>query len=200
MAIINVGPDYTHTGKERVRGVNTGKDRFLTKLANWSSFVPVIGGFGVAFFGYLDTAIDAVGWLLKGKPLSALTVGAAGAVSTSVNAVATGSGVGWWLNAGSGIVSGRSVGTHTRALTEGAIGAVTGALGMKPEVLRSHVAGMGTAPGMAQSRPGQFATAEANRRGQDANQMWNNYQAGNGQDYEALMAAQRAQAAQAGRA
>lgn len=171
MALINTGPDYTRSG-----------ENFLNRWANRISMLP-FGGIVSYPMGMLGTVVEAAGWLLRGKVLSAATVLAAGTVSNSLNA-ATGiigaplEGVRWFVNAGSGVATGSTIGTHGRALTEGAIGMVTGALGMKPTVLRSYTAGIGSIGGGSVSGPGQFTSAEAARRGQDSNQLWSQKMSG----------------------
>ncbi len=193
MALINTGSDYTRSG-----------DNFLTRLGNKASFLPNFlgGGFIAGFLNMAGAVVESAGWLLRGKFLSAATVLASGAASAVVNGASNLNPLGdirWFVNVGSGVTTGQSVGTHARALTEGAIGAVTGVFGVKPTVLRSYTAGVGSIGGGSVSGPGQFATAEANRRGQDANAMYNNYRAGNSQDYQELENARRAQAGNAAR-
>lgn len=158
---------YTKTGNGWLQG-------FVNKL----SFIPVLGPIISGTVGYIETAIESIGWLIQGKPVSALTAAATGFVGNSVNAVV--GGLTWW-NVGSGVATGRSIGTHARKLTEEGIGALTGVLGMKPTVLQSNFAAIGEGPGAGLATgPGQFATAEAARRGQDANAMYANYMRGEG--------------------
>lgn len=179
--------NYTQTGQN-----------FFSRWSSKASYLPFIGAPVAGFMGFIGTIIDAGGWLLQGKIGSAATAAVAGAVATSMNMVdgAIGSIVPahWWINAGSGIMTGESLGNHARALTENVVGSVGGALGFQPTVLSSHYAGIGNFGGSPVG-PGQFATAEANRRGADANQMYNNYRNGNAADYAALENARRAQAA-----
>ncbi len=175
----------------------TGQN-FFSRWSSKFSYMP----FGLftwpltAVFGVIGTAIDSLGWLAQGKIGSALTAAAAGAVSTAVN---TGDTIidgavpwRWWVNAASGVATGESLGNHARALTESVVGSVGGALGFRPQVLASNYAGIGSI-NMAQPGPGQFATAEAARRGMDPNAMYANYRSGNAQDYQALENARRAQ-------
>jgi hypothetical protein len=152
--------DYTRTGKG-----------FLTRVSNWLSFVPILSSVYSAIPGYIDTLIESATWLLRGKPISAATAFAGGVVGNTVNSVG---GLIWWGNVGSGVTTGRSIGTHARKLTEETIGAVTGALGAKPTILRSYPAGIGSVgAGFAPQGPGQFAAAEAQRRGQDPRAYYN---------------------------
>jgi hypothetical protein len=159
---------YTRTG-------NGG----LTSFANKMSFVPFIGPWIAGILSAAGTVIESIGWLIKGKPISALTVAASGSVSTALNAV---NGVTWGaLNIGSGITTGRSIGTHGRKLTESVIGGVTGMLGVKPEVLRSFPAGIGSiGGGAAQAGPGRFASQIASERDRNPNEMYAAYQRGEG--------------------
>ena len=181
MALINTGPDYTRSG-----------DNFLTKLSNGLSFLPFGGGINW-FIGMAGAAMDAAGWLVRGKFGSAATVLAAGAVRTTLNTAASsvlpGGKLLWWgVNAGSGVISGSTIGTHGRALTEGAIGAVTGALGFKPTVLQSYTAGVGS----ISAGPGAFARRISGERGQDANAAYANFRNGAGADHVAALEASRA--------
>jgi len=183
MALINTGPDYTRTG-----------ENFFTKWANRLSFIPVLGSGAALVLGTIGTIVDAGGWLLRGKIGSAATAAAAGAVSTALNSAsgifAPLEGVRWWLNAGSGLTTGSSIGTHGRAATEAVIGSITGALGARPTVLRSYTAGVGSVGG--NSGPGYYATRAAQERGMDPNAMWNNYRNGGGAEHVAALEASRA--------
>lgn len=182
MALINTGPNYTRTG-------NGG----LTKFANIINFVPWIREIPLfgrpigAMIGYIDTAIEGIGWLLKGKPLSAATAVAAGAVSNTVNGLP--GPIFWMANSATALVTGRSLGSHSRALTENVIGGVTGVLGVRPTVLRSYTAGMGSMNAQQQG-PGAFMAAEARRRGQDPNAAYAAYANGN-RDHVAALEASR---------
>jgi hypothetical protein len=172
MALINTGPDYTRSG-----------ENFLTRWGNAASFIPFIGAPIAGFLGFAGTAVEAIGWLLRGKVLSAATVAATGAVSTAVNSIG---GQFWWVNAGSGLATGKTAGTHARALTETVIGGVTGALGVKPTVLRSYTAALGQGPGANAAQPGYYATKVANDRGQNAQAAWSQYRTGNADHVAAL--------------
>ena len=170
---------YTQTGKG-----------FLGRMAGYASFLP----FGlstpfVTVLGAIDTLIESGQWLLKGKFGSAATVAAAGTVQTMVNGI---EGAFWWLNAGSGVVTGRSLGNHARALTENAIGGVTGALGARPTVLSSYPAGIGSIGGGAaptRQGPGSFASRVAQERGQDPQARWESYRRGDGAEHVAALEA-----------
>lgn len=186
MALINTGPNYTRTG-----------DNVFTRWANRASFIPFGIGASISLvLGTIGTIVDAGGWLLRGKIGSAATAAAAGMVSTGLNSAsgifAPLSGVQWWLNVGSGVATGSSIGTHGRAATEAVIGSITGALGARPTVLRSYTAGVGSIGGQAQSGPGYYASRAAQERGMDPNQMWNNYRNGAGADHVAALEASRA--------
>jgi hypothetical protein len=126
----NTDENYTRTGKGT-----------LTRWANAASMVPVVGGFLAMPLGMISTVIEAGEWLFRGKLGSAATVLAAGTVGNMVNSLTEGfSGLTWWMgNAGSGIATGATLGTHARALTETIIGGVSGALGSKPQVLSSYI-------------------------------------------------------------
>ena len=171
---------YTSTG-------NGGLTGFATKLSlipginlltpTFLKKIPIVGGLLTAFIGYIDTAIEAVGWLIKGKPLSAMTVAAAGAVSNTLNATPAL----WWVNDLSGVATGRTIGTHGRKLTESVIGGVTGMLGIKPTVLQSYPVGIGSiGGGAAPAGPGKFASQISAERGRNANEMYDQYQRGEG--------------------
>ncbi len=172
--------DYIKTGD---RGGNFIA-QWGTKLANWSSFIPVLGAPLAGFFGTIGTWADVIGNLIKLRPLSAATAWAAGSVSTGVNmatSAASANPVVWFANIGQGLVTGRSVGSHARMVTENVIGGVTGVFGMKPTVLRSYQAGIGSiGGGAAQAGPGRFASQIAGERGRDANEMYAAYQRGDG--------------------
>jgi hypothetical protein len=158
--------NYTRTGKG-----------FLASVANWASFIPFGLGSGITLVaGAIDTVIESAQWLLRGKVLSAGTALVGGSVSTMVNSAA-GSGLFWWLNAGQGMFTGRSIGTHARALTENVIGGVAGALGQQPTVLRSYPAGIGNIGGQGaqQSRPGYWSSRVAQEQGQDPQRRWQQY-------------------------
>ena len=184
----NVDADYTKTGKG-----------FFTKLANGLSYIPGVGGALHFALGMVDTVIEAGQWLFRGKIGSAATALVAGAVGNGVNAM-TGGVVGkafWWVaNAGSGIATGETLGTHARALTENIIGGVTGALGSKPQVLSSYPAGIGSIGSAAPSGIGKtngFVGAEAGRRGESADAAWKRMQS-NQADHLAALDASRSRA------
>jgi hypothetical protein len=165
----NVDADYTKTGKG-----------FFTKAANFLSYIPIVGGPLRAAIGMVDSVIEAGQWLFRGKVGSAVTVLAAGAVGNAVNALTDS--VTWWVgNAGSGIATGETLGTHARALTENIIGGVTGALGSKPQVLSSYPAGIGSiSNGVVANGPGKFAAGVAAQRGQNADEAYKRYMSGEG--------------------
>lgn len=184
MALINTGPNYTRSG-----------DNFLTRWANRISMLP-FGGVLSWPLGQLGTFVEAAGWLFRGKVFSAATVLAAGTVSNSINAAVSSNPVNWFIGygaqLGSGAVSGSTLGTHGRAATEAVIGAVTGAFGARPTILRSYTAGVGSIGGQSPSGPGYYATRAAQERGQDPNAMWNNYRNGGGAEHVAALEASRA--------
>lgn len=180
MALINTGPNYTRTG-----------DNFLTRWANYASFIPGVGAIVTPTLGVLGSLVEGAGWLFRGKVASAVTAVAAGSVSAVVNGAVAGNPLNplYWGQLGSGLASGSSLGTHSRALTEGAIGMVTGALGFKPTVLQSYTAGVGS----INAGPGQYARRVAAERGADPNAMYNQYRSGAGADHVAALEAARAQ-------
>ena len=179
MALINTGPNYTRTG-----------DSMFTRFANKVSMLP-FGGILAWPIGQIGTLLEAGSWLLRGKVASAATALATGTISNTVNAAVAGNPLNplYWGQLGSGLASGSSLGTHSRALTEGAIGMVTGALGFKPTVLQSYTAGVGS----INAGPGQYARRVAAERGADANAMYNQYRSGAGADHVAALEAARAQ-------
>lgn len=153
--------------------VRTGNG-FLGSLANWSSYIPVFGAAGTVFFGSLDTFIESAQWLLRGKPASALTALTAGGVSIAANT--TSSLTFGLLNIGSGIFTGRTIGTHLRKGTEMAVGGGLGLVGMTPTVLRSYTAGIGSVNGgMQQQAPGYWTNRVSQQQGRDPNQQWAEY-------------------------
>ncbi len=177
---------YTRTG-----------DNFFTRWGNRASLFPIpfVAPMVAAGLGFLGTAVESIGWMLRGNFMSALTALVAGSVSTLVN---TSQGVFSWLyvgNVGSGLFTQRTLGTHARALTEGVIGMVSQPLGVKPVVLRSYTAGIGSiGAGAGQAGPGYWATRAAQERGQDPNARWAAYRNGDGRDHvAALEAASRQQ-------
>ena len=174
----NFDDSYTKTGKG-----------FFTKLANGLSFIPFIGG-GLKFgLGMVDTVIESAQWLFRGKIGSAATALAAGTVGSLVNGA---TGLFWW-NIGSGAATSTSLATHARALTESVIGGVSGALGEKPQVLRSYPAGIGSIGVQQESGIGRrdgFVAAEAGRRGQSVDDAWARMQRSEAQHLADLEAAQ----------
>ncbi|MES2985030.1 MAG: hypothetical protein V4735_07585 [Pseudomonadota bacterium] len=176
------GDDYTRTGK----GTLTGWSNFMSYVPRILKFeglknIPIIGGFIngtlTALFGAVDTVIESGRWLLRGQIGSAITVAAAGAVSTAVNA----NPALWWANAASGVATGETLGTHARALTETVIGKVTGALGVEPQVLKSYPVGIGSiGSGAMQGTPGKFASKISGERGQNADEAYQRYVSGEG--------------------
>lgn len=159
--LMNTGEGYTQTGNGAI-----------TRWANATSLLP--GWFPgrnliVSVLSYGDTILEAARYLFRGQFGSAATVAASGTVSTMVNVASDGPL--WWVNAASTALTGATLGTHARKLTEGGIGVATGALGVKPTVLRSYTAGIGSAGGMDVPAPqaGRFTSQIANERGQDAN-------------------------------
>ena len=171
---------------------NKTGNNWFGRWANRLSYIPVFGGAIGFVVGMTGTVVESAQWLFRGKVLSAATVLAAGTVGNTVNSAtkmvvdASGAISGgvlpamWYINAGSGLVTGRTAGTHARKLTESAIGGIAGTLGAKPQVLRSFTAGMGSVGGAAPAAPGRFATQIANERGQDPNAMYANYMRGEG--------------------
>lgn len=177
----DIDDSYTRTGKGT--------------LARWSSklsMIPLVGGVFAFPLGAAATLIETAQWLFRGQFGSALTALLVGGASTAVNTfVGGGSSLGgitnaskwtWWAgNALSGATTDATLGTHARAATEALIGSVTGALGSKPQVLRSFTAGIGSvSAGMAQQGPGKFAAGVSAQRGQNADEAYNRYMAGEG--------------------
>jgi hypothetical protein len=162
--------NYTRTGKG-----------FLADWANKAAMVPGLGMIVTPVLGGIDTLVETAQWLFRGKILSAATAFVAGSVSTAVNTGLSGvDSINWWgggFNVVSGLATGRSIGTHARALTENAIGGVTGMLGQRPTVLRSYPAGIGNIGGQGaqQSRPGYWSSRVAQEQGQDPQRRWQQY-------------------------
>lgn len=168
-------------------GTRTGNNIF-TKIANWSSYIPIpfISTGLIGFFGGIGTLWDSAGWLLRGKPLSALTAFGAGTAATFTNATVSAIPIwGWAANVGSGVLTGRTIGDNVRGLTEGVTGAVTQPLGIKPVVLRSYTAGIGSTG--ASAGPGYWSTRAAQERGMDPNARWDAYRSGDGADHVAAL-------------
>jgi hypothetical protein len=186
---------------ERANYVKTGNSAF-TRWGNKLSVIPFIGG-ALAFPLFVaGTLIDSGKWLLRGKIGSAATEFATGVVSAGVNTAGSFSALGlaWWMGkAITPVASGHTLGTHARAATESLIGGVTGALGMKPTVLQSYPAGIGSVPGAGayyqQQGPGYWATRRAQEQGLDPNDRWQQYRNGDGRDHVSALqnAAQQGQ-------
>ena len=146
----------------------TGKG-WLATVANWASYVPLLGVPITLVAGGIDTLIESTGWLLRGKPISALTAYTSGTVSTMTNAASSAMlGVPNLLAAGTG----RTMGTHARGLTENVVGGAFGIVGLRPTVTSSHVAGMGS---LASRSPGQWATRVSQQAGRNPDQQWAEY-------------------------
>lgn len=160
-------------------------------LSRWSAKVsampfigniPLLGSSLTVVLGSLGTLLDAGQWLLKGKVLSSVTALATGAVSTVVNGFLTTNALGVTANIGSSVMSGSTVGTHARKLTENTIGGLAGLMGQKPTVLRSYQAGIGSIGGagvngsaQTQQQPGYWANRVASEQGRDPQQRWQQY-------------------------
>lgn len=180
-----IDDSYTSTGKNGLSGASStlsflpGFIRNFGRDGGFLSKIPFIGGSITAVLGYAGTIYEAGQWLFRGQIGSAATVLTTGVVATTVNAASDT--VAWWANGISGVATGASIGTHARAGTEAVIGAVTGALGMKPQVLSSYPAGIGSiGNGAAQAGPGKFASNVSAERNQNADQAYANYMRGDG--------------------
>ena len=186
--------------------VRTGNS-WLTGLANKLSLLPFIGSFIAAGVGSVAVIWDSAKWLIRGKPLSAATELATGMVGHGLNAVSlldpnnlvgtAGKSLLWWTGAvGVAGVSGHTIGTHGRKLAEELIGGVTGALGIKPTVLKSYPAGIGAMQGAANyyaqmGAPGYWTTRAAQQQGLDPQMRYQQYASGAGREHvEALRNAQ----------
>ncbi len=186
MALLtDIDESYTKTGKGTLTRWSNALS-YLPPFAGGFSFfgllkkIPLVGGSITAVLGYTDTLIESAQWLFRGKIGSAATALAAGTVGTTVNAFSD-SFTWWGGNALSGALTGETLGTHARAGTEAIIGGITGALGMKPQVLRSYPAGIGSiASSMAPEGPGKFAAGVSASRGEDANAAYARYMSGEG--------------------
>lgn len=182
MALLgNFSDGYTRTGHGSLAG-----------WAEKASFIPWIGKPLVMVLGAIDTVIDGARWLLRGDFASAATVLISGGVNTAVDAVDAASAFSplWWLNAGSGLTTGRSLGSHARALTETAIGGIGGALGIKPKVLVSYPAGIGSIAGATPAGPGRFMQQAARSRGEDPDAAYQRLMSNQSDHVAALQAAQ----------
>jgi len=148
------------------------------------SYIPGVGLLSGAPI-MIDSIIESAQWLFRGKFLSAATSLIAGTVDAGVSSASGSLGLGflqegaarWWLNAGSGVLTGKTIGTHARALTENVIGGAAGVLGQRPTVLQSYTAGVGGVggAGAAQSRPGYWSSRVAQEQGQDPQRRWQQY-------------------------
>jgi len=191
------GQQYTKTGpQERVGGAGRTWGEWFSMWSNRLSFVPFIGGFAAMVMGAIGTGLETLSQLFKGNIGSAITTATTGAVATTVNGLAGTSGVVWWANIASGLTTGSALGTHARKGSEMIIGGVTGVLGMKPEVLSSHTAGIGSLDNAyAQSvrGPGYWASRRAGELGRDPREMYNQYRSGAGAEHSAQLDAARAQ-------
>ena len=174
---------------ERADYIKTGNSA-LTRFGNKLSVIPGIGGAIAMPFFVVGLLIDSGKWLLRGKIGSAATEFAAGTISAGLNAAA---GPLWWVGKALSVgVTQHTVGTHGRAVAESVIGSVTGALGMKPTVLRAYPAGVGSIPGAGayyqqQQGPGYWSTRAAQEQGQDPSQRWQQYRNGDGRDHVAAL-------------
>ena len=182
--------NYTRTG-----------NNFFSSASRFLSYIP-FGGFGIAtfltkVFGYFGAAIDGLGWLMRGKILSAITAFGTGAAETTVNSMASLSGANlfstagllYWGNVASGVATNGGLGKHARKLSEVVVGGVTQPLGLQPTVLRSYYAGIGGMGGAAASGPGYWATRAAQERGLDPNARYAAYRSGDGADHVAALEA-----------
>jgi hypothetical protein len=159
-----VAEQYTQTG-----------NNFLQRWSEKASYIPYVGVLLTVPLGVLGTLVESAQWLFRGKIFSAATALATGVVSTGLNSASSAAvfvaPYTWWINAASGLTTSESLGAHGRKATEWAIGGVTGALGMKPTVLRSYPAANvmlpGAYPQAQMNRPGQWVTNEAQRKGMD---------------------------------
>lgn len=171
----------------RAEYVKTGNST-LTGLANKASLIPVLGAPLTVLLGSLATLWDSGKWLARGKVGSAATELVTGLVGHGLNAAGAGSIVWWGGQVATAGISGHTVGTHGRALAETVIGGITGALGMKPQVLKAYPAGIGAMPGAssyyAQAEgPGYWTTRAAQQQGVDAQQRYAQYRNGEGREH-----------------
>ena len=153
------------------KGYTKTGNGWLATAGNWLSMLGPFGAWLGAPLLAIDTGITAIGWILRGKPLSALTAIGSGSVAT-LSAAMTSNPVWWGVNLLSGVTTGRTINTNLRGFTEGATDMVTKPLGIEPTVLRSYTAGMGSNPNYVSPTPGQFARMEAERRGRNAQEMY----------------------------
>lgn len=134
---------------------DTGKSG-LQNIADKLSFIPIplVGSTLSWGVGMVATVWESAQWLFRGKIASAATTLAAGTVRNAVNS-ATGvfaplggkEGINWFLKAGFGLGTGVTFGEAAASLTEKVIGKATGVFGVKPQVLQSHTAGIGSIGG-----------------------------------------------------
>jgi hypothetical protein len=166
--------------------VATGQSR----LSQWAAKVSVVPGGGVvaAFLGTAGAIWDAGKQLVRGRVFSAATELTTGVVATGVNTI--GGTVFWIANVGSAGVTDFTLGTHARSVTENVIGSVTGAFGVKPKVLSSHMAVIGAVPGAYSNMagPGRWAQ-QFTPQGQDPRAYYQNYRNGAGMDHVAALQA-----------
>lgn len=184
MALIKTPADYNRTG-----------NNWFTRASNASAYVPIpiLNSVLVNAFGWVGTALDTGKWLLRGKLSSAATALGAGTVGVATNtAVSAGGALSpvYWANLGSGVATGKSIGTHLRKGSEVVIGGATGIVGLKPQVLQSYTAGIGSIAGPQQAGPGRFVSQVAASRGEDANAAYARLQSGQPDHIAALQSAQ----------
>lgn len=178
MALIKTPSDYNRTG-----------GNWFTRASNATSYIPFGIGAALAWpLGMIGTAIDSGKWLIRGKVASAITAAGAGAVATTVNSA--GSIVG--ANIASGVLTGKTLGTHARKGTEVVTGGVLGVVNMKPQVLQSYTAGIGSiGGGAAPAGPGRYVSQVAASRGEDPNVAYARLQSGQPDHMAALQSAQQ---------
>lgn len=189
------GQQYTKTGaQERVGGAGRTWGEWFSMWSNRLSFIPFIGGTAALVMGAIGTGLETISQLFKGNIGSAITTAATGAVATTVNSLAGTSGVVWWANLASGLATGSALGTHARKGSEIIIGGVTGVIGMKPEVLSSHTAGIGSLDNAYAQNvrgPGYWASRRAGEMGRDPREMYNSYRSGAGAEHVSQLDAAR---------
>ncbi len=194
-------------GDIETRTGNSGISKFAED-AGFITRVPLIGGVArwlANLTGYIGAGWEGIGLLIQGKPLSALTAVTAGVVATTVDAATKvpiiGDVITWggmFLSPLTGVTTNRSLGGLARKGVEEAIGGVTGLVGVKPTILRSYPAGIGSIGGGMVSGPGQFASAEAARRGQDPQAYYNTKMNGDMRQHVAELDSARSQPNYAG--
>lgn len=189
------GQQYTKTGpQERVGGAGRTWGEWFSMWSNRLSYIPFIGGSAALVMGAIGTGLETLSQLFKGNIGSAITTAATGAAATTVNSLAGTSGVVWFANAVSGVTTGSGLGTHARKLSEGVIGGVTGVFGLKPEILNSHVAGIGSLDNAYTQNmrgPGYWASRAAEEKGRDPRQMYDAYRNGAGAEHVSQLDAAR---------